>query len=244
MKNLLLIIALIWSSYTRAQINFAHNLISYLQYDTIDLCATEIGGYIHDFVSDSAVFQAAFMTLDSVRCNYFAAFFKDSLVIQNGSCFNELDTYIPECPMSLTITVPDINKAIIYIDVVDLLLNNMLESVEILEQVPCEESGRPALENEMQILIGKMELIQEFRDTIETNLTGQNLAFFNFHKPQNLADINQFYVSANQYISLLNNTQTCEQIENRLGGRLDFLIMTLLRLIDAHYQMNENIFPR
>jgi len=164
------------------------------------------------------------VSLTNITADSFKITVRDSFKIENCT-LGHFEVEIYDCTAQSSATL----EAIDWLDSALMLIYQMRLATEALDQDSCHISGKANLHLQIANVSLMLTSLIEARDSIEAGATGRNLELFNFFKPQIQADLNQIEDYAQRYVALL-YSDTCEHVENRLHGRLDFILDSLFRL--------------
>lgn len=186
------------------------------------VCESGIGITIEDQEYLTGHLVAGFVTLRNIHADSFKITVRDSVNIDSNCVFDDLEIVFYDCSqVSAQLTN--------WIDSALTVINIMTNLTQELDEDSCIVSGKPALHGQIATIANYLADLIEARDNIEASATGRNLDLFNFYKNHIQADISQIDDYIQRYVALL-YSDTCERVENRLHGRLDFIQASLYRL--------------
>jgi hypothetical protein len=215
MKTDLIAMLIIFALVLLAKCSFAQDSLSWV-------CQSGIGITIEDQEYLSGHLVAGFVTLRNVHADSFKITVRDSVSLIDCD-LGEFEIQIYDCSEFESL------QAINWIDSAIALIDTMTILTNALDQDSCYISGQAALHAQIIDIGFYLDDLIEARDNIEASATGRNLELFNFYKPYVQADISQIEDYIMRYVALL-YSDTCERVENRLHGRIDFIQSSLFRL--------------
>lgn len=187
------------------------------------VCESGIGITIEDQEYLTGHLVAGFVTLRNIHADSFKITVRDSVNIDSNCVFDDLEIVFYDCSQIAE------ESTINWLDSAIEIIETMTDLTNALDQDSCYISGQAALHGQIVVINSYLIDLIEARDNIEASATGRNLDLFNFFKPQIQADLSQIDDYIMRYVALL-YSDTCERVENRLHGRLDFVNSSLFRL--------------
>lgn len=211
-RDILIILALV----LLAKCSFGQDSLSWV-------CESGIGITIEDQEYLTGHLVAGFVTMRNIHADSFKITVRDSVNIDSNCVFDDLEIVFYDCSqVAESFTINWLDSAISIIKTMTALTN-------ALDEDSCYISGQAALHAQIVVINSYLIDLIEARDNIEASATGRNLDLFNFYKPYIQADLSQIDDYIIRYVALL-YSDTCERVENRLHGRLDFVQSSLYRL--------------
>lgn len=194
-------------------------------------------------VKDDDIFQtwiaAPYVILENITADSVCLFIRDSFRLTNSDVTSfRVDTV--NCSQQVMTAMAGTNTAIIYNDLIRALIDDLFLRLEELKSLGCDDMQKPVLEMKANEMADRMDFVVEFRDSMENNLSGNNLLSFQFRQQQDETDINVIYEYLSLYISLLSENP-CDRIAIRMTGRLYFVEDSLKRLRYSHGELGRII---
>lgn len=203
------------------------------------ICNSTVGVIVQDDDIYQTWIAAPYVILDNVRADSVCLFIRDSFRLTNSEIKSFLVTMV-SCPDTMMTAMAGTNTAVIYNDLIVLMIDDLFLRLEELKALGCDDLQKPLLEMKANAMADRMDFVVEFRDSMENNLSGNNLLSFQFRQQQDQTDINVIYEYLSLYISLLSENP-CERIAIRMTGRLYFVEDSLKRLRYSHLELGRII---
>lgn len=196
------------------------------------ICNSTVGVIVRDDDIFQTWIAAPYVILDNITADSVCLFIRDSFRLTNSDVTSfRVDTVT--CSQQVMTAMASTNTAIIYNDLIMALIDDLFLRLEELKALGCDDMQKPVLEMKVNEMADRMDFVTEFRDSMENNLSGNNLLSFQFRQQQDQTDINVIYEYLSLYVGLLSENP-CERISTRMTGRLYFVEDSLKRLRYSH----------